>query len=238
MSHKNHYIGINQRIPIQVLDNALMYILRGELLFQEEVLRDLSEHIGGQNRLKKALQIVNRIILSTEAAKLVAQHFSFEEYTHLPDSDKKALITALIANAYPFAYHLMSIMGTVLKVQPFVNAQYINEKMSEKYGSNRATDIANYSLIPMFLELGFINRKQVSLYEKCESHPINNQKINEFLIFTEIKNSGSKSFTDNHLSLNPWFYFFKPKFNTPRTLSILSYTESGYSNNGIYAIAE
>ena len=54
-------------------------------------------------------------------------------------------------------------------VQPFVNAQYINEKMSEKYGSNRATDIANYSLIPMLLELGIINRKQVSIYEKCDS---------------------------------------------------------------------
>lgn len=238
MSNKEHYIGIDKRIPIQVLDNALIYLLRGDLLFQEEVLRDLSEHVKGQNRLKKALRVVNKIMLTTDAAKLVVKHFSFEEYSHLLDSDKKALITALITNAYPFAYQLLNVMATVLKVQPFINAQYVNEKMSEKYGSNRTIHVANYSLIPMFIELGIINRKKVSMYEQCDSFTVNNQKVNEFLIYSEIKNSGSRSFVYSPQSLSPWFHFFKLNIKSSATLSILSWTESGYSNSRIYSLLD
>ena len=233
MTTEKRAIGINQRIPIAVLDNALTYILRGDLQLRAEINRDLSEHIEGQNRLGKAAQLVNRIVLSTDTAKQFARHFDLETYMHLSEGDKKALILALLGSAFPFVFDIATDLATILQAQPLVNAKYLQEKISAKYGSNRATFIGFYAVIPMFLELGIIKRPKNGLYEKSDKYPVYTPIIKELYIQTQLLATQSKSILLNQVSDSPWFFYFDFGVLDIERLRFLNYAESGYSGRGV-----
>ena len=57
-------IDINQRIPLDVLEVALNTFLSGNYS-NEYVIEQLRLEFDGENRLKKALRIVNKIIIKS-----------------------------------------------------------------------------------------------------------------------------------------------------------------------------
>jgi hypothetical protein len=222
------YIGINQRVPIQVLGNALIYLLRGDLHIREEIRRDLSEHFNGQNRLKKAVQYVNRILFLSGTAKKFATSFDLDTYTHLPESDKRAVMLSLLASAYPFVFDLTSNIMTILQAQPLVNTAYIQEKMSAKYGSNRTMFVGINAVVPMLIELNVVKRPKVGFYERIEKQQIHSQLVKELFIHTELSVTNSKSILLTDISTNPWFSCFDFGLIDVGQLKMLSSSESGY----------
>lgn len=222
------YIGINQRVPIQVLDHALIYLLRGDLHIRTEIGRDLSEHFSGTNRLGKAVQYVNRILFLSDTANKFANSFDLETYIHLPESDKRAVMLALFAGAYPFVYDLISNVMAILQAQPLVNTTYIQEKMSAKYGSNRTMFVGISAVIPMLIELNLLKRPKTGFYERTDKQQIHATLVKELFIHTELSITKAKSILLSDINTNPWFSCFNFGELDVQQLKILSASESGY----------
>lgn len=165
MSEKK-YIGIDQRIPMAVLENAVIYLLRGELRFKEEILRDLNEHFTGQTRIKKALTIIGRVF-NSDLANQLQKDFTEQHFLQLQPSERKAIIFLLLVESYPFLFDLLSVMTKTLRVQNTINITYIDSQLATLYGSNRTMFVAIEVLFPLLIELEVFVRIKKGLYSKC-----------------------------------------------------------------------
>ena len=97
----NKSIDINQRIPIDTLYVALQSYLNGSYS-NEYVLEQLRLEFEGENRLKKALRIVNKIILKNPLNDLILENKSEIENAIKIKTDRDVIIIALLNSAFPF----------------------------------------------------------------------------------------------------------------------------------------
>ncbi len=220
------YIGINQRIPITVLDRAVITFLKTGKLNRDDVLMDLSEHFTGENRRKKAYQIVSRMVTQTGSSGHCAKLLSPETYLDISEADKAAALLFLIVAAYPFCYEMLCIMSAGFKVQDRLNTRFVIEKMSDFYGGNRATENAIYALIPMMLEMGIIDRVKRSIYGSVIGKPVSNPLVAEMYVYTDILLSKSKSILVDDIAVRPWYFYRNPEGLNVGKLSLLKISES------------
>jgi hypothetical protein len=87
------------------------------------------------------------------------------------------------------------------------------------YGSNRTVDIAIDALLPMIIEFNTIKRVKISLYSLGNKLAVSNKFVQELIVYTDIKLSGSKSILIDDLKHKPWYSYFDmsalalPSFN-------------------------
>ncbi len=116
MSEKQKIIGFRQKVPVDILTNALFLFLRDGNLEREEIVRDLSGYFTGKNRISKAATTVNLVINNNEAIlSEIRKKIDADSFMRLPDSEKQAFLTCLICLAYPFAYDALVSAAKVLK---------------------------------------------------------------------------------------------------------------------------
>ncbi len=221
---KRKYIGINQRIPIRVLNDGIIRLLQSGEVLLEDFKQDMREYSSGENRIHKASKYAMQILSSPIVIKTIQSKFNPESYNLISESDRKALILCLLALTYPITYDMLISLSSVFKVQKQVNRSIINSKMSSLFGSNRTLDIAIDALIPMIIELSTIKRAKVSIYEVETKKVIKNPFISEFYIYTDIMLSGSKTILLDDLKFRPWFVFFEPVLNLNK-MTILKHSE-------------
>ena len=176
MSEKKQIL-IDQRVPIVVLENAIIYLLRGELRFKEEVIRDLSEHLEGKNRIEKSFKIIRKVLLSTDFAQQIQKEFTEQSFLQLQASERKAILLLLLTEAYPFIFDLINSITKTLRVQPIVNTNYINTSLANLYGSNRTLYLGISSILTMLVELGIYYRPKTGLYSKSEQLELYNTNL-------------------------------------------------------------
>ena len=228
MKGTGKYIGINQRVPFDVLDAGLYRFLRDQTIDKELLISHLREFTKGENRLLKAAIYAVQVLSRQEKCILeLKKSFAAEAYLKLPITDRKAIILSLVVLTYPLTYDLLISMASGFKVQPQINRQFINQKMAALYGSNRTLDIAIDALVPMIIELGTIERVKKSLYAKAPNNIITHPIITEMIIFADIKLSGSKSILVEDLQFRPWYMFFQINLGDMQNFSLFKYTESG-----------
>lgn len=221
MNSKGKYIGLNQRIPFDVLDEAIRSYFSKGVISRAEILASFLEHTTGLNRAQKGSKYVNLIITRQEQILLkLKRSLKSVPYESLRKDDRKAICLCLIALTFPITYDLLAALSQGLKVQNQINKKFINEKIMSIYGSNRTVDIAIDALIPMVIELNAIKRDKVSLYSFGRKLLISSKLVSELAVYTEIKLSGSKSILMDDLSHRPWFSYFD--------LSTLEPTQSGH----------
>jgi hypothetical protein len=104
MSNKS--IDINQRIPIDTLYVALQSYLNVSYS-NEYVLEQLRLEFEGENRLKKALRIVNKIILKNPLNELILEYKSEIENAIKIKADRDVIIIALLNSAFPFSFEVV-----------------------------------------------------------------------------------------------------------------------------------
>jgi hypothetical protein len=225
MKEKGKYIGINQRVPLKVLNNGIIRLLDSNILSVEEFKHDMYEFTKGENRVRKGSKYAFQILSRPEIMKTVKTKFNSESFNLLSYSDKQALVLCLVAITFPITYDLLLSLSTAFKVQPQINRALINFKMSALYGSNRTLDIALDALIPMIIEMGTIKRTRISIYEIEQKKVIGNPFISELLIYTDIKLSSSKTILVEDLQVRPWYMYFLPEINIEK-LTILKHSES------------
>lgn len=227
MRSTGKYIGINQRVPFDVLDTGLYRFLLDHSVDKESIIAHMREFTKGENRVSKAAQYVVQILSRQEKYILeLNKSIGAEAYLKLPVTDRKAIILSLVALTYPITYDLLIALASGFKVQPQINRQFINQKMAALYGSNRTLAVALDALVPMIIELDAVERIKISLYSLSEKTAISHPAIRELIIFTDIKLSGSKSILVDDLQHRPWYMFFDITLGKQLKFSLIKHAES------------
>ncbi len=209
MNSKGKYIGLNQRIPFDVLDSAIHFYLMNGVIDKEYIFQSILEFTTGLNRAKKATNFVVQILTRhSQVINQLKNSLKDVPYNSLRVEDRKAFCLCLLCLNFPIIYDLLVAMGQGFKVQSQINKKFISEKVKIIYGSNRSVDLAIDALLPMIIELNTIKRDKISLYSLGNKLVITNKFISELIIFSDIKLSGSKSTLFDDLSYKPWYSYF------------------------------
>ena len=151
-------IGINQRIPIHILELALCAALQDDA--SPEYFSELAAtEYNGENRIKKAVSVINKLTIRNPLFGYLHEHADVVMAAMKNKLDRPLLFGAVICAAYPFGFDTLSIMGKYFHVQQQVNSALITQRMASKYGSNRSLPNALYCVLPMFIWHYFVWRE-------------------------------------------------------------------------------
>lgn len=201
----NKTIDINQRIPLDTLYAALDSYLNDQYS-NEYILEQLTLEFEGENRLKKALRIVNKIIEKNPLIEFVEEHKKEIKNAIKKKADRDVILIALLNSAFPFSFEVLKTIGKYFSVQAIINSETIKKPITNIYGGNRATENGIYSVVPMFIEAGFFTRHKQGVYEmgnkKTQITPITKKiYIESFKV-----NKGITSLLEYQLN-DPYFLF-------------------------------
>lgn len=204
---KNKSIDINQRIPLDTLYVALESYLDGDYS-NDYVLEQLRLDFDGDNRLKKALRIVNKIVIRSPLKDFIDAHKAELRLALKKRSDRNIILLSLLNSAFPFSFDVLQSFGKYFAVQEIINTETIKKTISNIYGGNRATENGIYSVVPMFLEAGLFDRPQQGLYEFRGPTNITSKITKDIFVESFKVNSALDSFQDYQL-MDPYFFFIR-----------------------------
>ena len=200
----NKSIDINQRIPLETLHAALEAYLNDNYS-NDYIMEQLRLEYSGENRLKKALRIVNRIIPKNPMLPLINEKKSALKLAIKKKQDRDIILIALLNSAFPFSYDVLKIFGKYFAVQEIINADTVKKSISNVYGGNRATENGIYSVVPMFLEAGFFDRPKQGVYQfEKATQPYHEVTMNIYIESFKVNQPLSPINIDK---LNPYFQF-------------------------------
>src|SRR5690606_36045308 len=131
----NKSIDINQRIPLETLYAALEAYLN-DTYSNECIMELLRLEYSGENRLKKALKIVNRIIPKNPMLPLINEEKAALKLAIKKKQDRDIILIALLNSAFPFSYDVLKIFGKYFAVQEIINTDTVKKSIrSEEHTS-------------------------------------------------------------------------------------------------------
>lgn len=203
MNHKS--IDINQRIPLDTLYAALDSFLNGTYS-DDYIMEQLTLEFKGENRLKKSLRIVNKVILRNPLRAFLEENKDSIKQAIKKKHDRNAILIALLNSSFPFSFDTLQFLGKYLAVQDLVNRETIKKSLASVYGGNRATENAIDSVIPMFIEAGLINRPTKGVYQRNPDFYISFTVSKQIFIESFKKNSTLEGIQEYQLR-DPYFLF-------------------------------
>lgn len=162
---KNKSIDINQRIPLNTLYIGLSSLL-DENYDENYILEQLRLEFKGENRLKKSVRIVNKIITRNPLVDFLTENKEQIKQALKIKQDRNVILVALLNSTFIFSFDTLQFLGKFFSVQELVNRQVIKKSLASVYGGNRATDNAIDSVIPMFIEADLIYRPALGVYQR------------------------------------------------------------------------
>ena len=201
----NKSIDINQRIPIETLAAALESYLNDSYC-NEYIIEQLRLDFSGENRLKKALRIVNKIIPQSPLNELLLENKEEIKNIIKKKADRDVILIALLNSAFTFSFEVLRTFGKFFAVQEMVNTQTIKKPISDVYGGNRATENALYSVVPMFIEAGFFSRPKTGIYQYAEPMKMSSPLTVEIYKESFKLNNAYNSLNEYQLR-DPYFFF-------------------------------
>ena len=228
MGEKTRFIGINQRIPFQLMDKHLRIFLQTGRVDRSALKEDMALVYEGKNRADKGTQFAWRVLThDTVSLDYIRKVIGNEKYANLKSSDRAALILALLSNAYPIFYDTIVILSKVYRVQNFVSRSYVTKKIGDLYGSNRTLDIALDAIFPMLVGLGVITRVKKGVYQTIARVDLVDEQVAELFVASGIRLSGGKHISLDDFDYRDWHFFFKPPMPPYKSQSIISVTSTG-----------
>ena len=189
-------IGINQRIPIDIIEQALKAMLDDR--YSDDYAAELARlEYSGENRIKKSVKVINRIVKTNVLMPYMLENAGKIKLALKTPDDKGLICIALVNAAYPFCYDVTTVLGRYFHAQKEIGTSLITSKLSSRYGTNRSLPNALYCILPMLIEAGFIVRPKPGFYQLSHLSPQ-----------TEIaKQIYQKSFLCNNVTLNEDYHF-------------------------------
>lgn len=226
---KEKTIGINQHIPLSVLDTGILRILEKGSIDREELYALMLQQTSGENRAKKAVGYASSILTNPSILlSRLPELFTVESWAKLPQNDRYAYIISLVSLRYPILYDTLCLLGTQFKIQTSVNRAFINQKMSLIYGSNRTFMVGVDAIVPMIIESGIVVRLKMGLYGKNEAFSLCHQFIKESWIKTDCILSNIKHMSIDEVKYRPWMGFFETTdFNVKNSLLLKTQVDAG-----------
>jgi hypothetical protein len=160
-------IDINQRIPLSILEVALKDFLEDKYN-PDYLCEQLAYEFKGENRIKKALQHITKIITKNPLLEDILNNKKEVLNALKNKGDKSVILIAMVNATFPFAFDTLNLFAKYFQVQEFVSWDLVQKEIKNKYGSNRSTENALYSVIPMLLEAQFFLRAKPGLYQTKE----------------------------------------------------------------------
>lgn len=181
-------IDINQRIPLSILEIALKDFLEGNYN-PDYLCEQLAFEYKGENRIKKALQHISKIITKNPLLEVILNNKEEVLNAIKNKGDKSVILIAMVNATFPFAFDTLNLFAKYFQVQEYINWDLVQKEIKNKYGSNRSTENALYSVIPMFLEADFFLRAKPGLYQTKEKLIIQSQISNKLYLHSFILNN-------------------------------------------------
>lgn len=201
----NKSIDINQRIPLDTLYAALESYLNGSYS-NDYILEQLRLEFEGENRLKKALRIVNKIVQRNPLNEFIIENKTEIINSIKKKTDRDVIIIALLNCAFPFSFEVLKTFGKYFSVQDEINSEIIKKAISNIYGGNRATENGIYSVVPMFLEANFFKRSSSGIYKFENKLNISSTISKKLFIQSFLLNNGITVIEEFHYR-DPYFNF-------------------------------
>ena len=202
----SNYVDINQRIPLYILKIALQSYLDGTYT-NDYIMEQLRMEYNGENRLKKSLRIVNKIIKRNPIIHLTDENKVKVQAAIKSKNDCNLILISLLNSAFPFSFDVLRIMGKFFSVQDVINAETIKKNVSNIYGGNRATENGIYSVVPMFLEAGIFKRPKQGIYEFENILNYSTEIAKEIFIASFNQNNSIKRTLNNYQHSDSYFMF-------------------------------
>lgn len=181
-------IDINQRIPLSILEIALKDFLE-EKYNPDYLCEQLAYEYKGENRIKKALQHITKIITKNPLLEEILSNKEEVLNALKNKGDKSVILIAMVNATFPFAFDTLNLFAKYFQVQEYINWDLVQKEIKNKYGSNRSTVNALYSVIPMLLEADFFLRAKQGLYQTKEKLIIQSQIANKLYLHSFILNN-------------------------------------------------
>ena len=196
-------IDINQRIPLDVLHVALESYLN-DTYSNDYIIEQLRLEYSGENRIKKSLRIVNKIVPNNPIIAKLSEHPDEVLISLKKRPDRNIILIALLCSAFPFAFDTLRTFGKYFLVQKSINSHIIKRDLCSVYGGNRATTNGLYSIIPMFIEGNFFKRHKIGSYNSIETAPL---KFPISLSIFEQSFSVNSNKPFKEMLYDPYFFF-------------------------------
>jgi hypothetical protein len=203
MNHKS--IDINQRIPLDTLYAALESYLNGTYS-EDYMLEQLRLEFKGENRLKKSLRIVNKIVLRNPLIEFLEENKNQIKQAIKKKHDRNIILIALLNSSFAFSFDTLQFLGKYLTVQDLVNRETIKKSLASVYGGNRATENAIDSVIPMFIEACLIKRATLGVYQRNTDFQISST-ISKQIFIESFKTNSTLDGIQEYQLRNPYFMF-------------------------------
>lgn len=166
----SNIIGLDQRIPINVMEMAVRAVLDGSYSV-EWAKNSLEPELNGKNRLAKAVTELGNATANNKLMGFVKTNKEKVLEALQYKSDKTLVLVGLINAAFGFGYNTTMVMGKYFHVQDCISKALLAEKMSEAYAYNKSVDNALYRILPMFIEAGLIVRPSIGIYSRVQLEP-------------------------------------------------------------------
>ena len=117
MSERTRFIGINKRVPIDLIDKYIHAYIRAGSINRDAIKADIASVYHGKNRADKCAIYIWRILTNDEALmSFIKMSIGSTRYAKLKHTDRMALILALVASAFPIFADILSILAKVYRV--------------------------------------------------------------------------------------------------------------------------
>lgn len=201
-------IGINQRIPLHVLEAGLIALLNDNYS-RDYISEQLRLDFEGENRIEKVAIRVDKILPNSPVADYLRENKNAVLNALKSQSDRNLILIALVNIAYPFCFKVTQLFGKYFKVQDVVNTNLIRSGISNEYGSNRSTHNALYAVIPMLLEAGFFERPQPGIYQPAPTLQAQHRITWEIYAKSFQLNANVHYSLEELVYLEPYLFFFE-----------------------------
>lgn len=202
----NKSVKIDQLVDLEVFELALTDYLNG-CYSEEYITEQLRINISGENRIKKGLRIVNKVIRDSPLDRLLIDNKE-EILNAMNNNDKRIIIVSLLNSSYSFAFYLLRIFGKFFNVQDIVNIKVIQKEISKVYGGNRVAINGIYCVGPIFEKAGIYIKAGMGLYQFNDTIPISST-IAKDLFIESFRINMDITDVDDLNRLDPYFTFIQ-----------------------------
>ena len=161
-------LGIQQRIPLYVLGEALKEYLAAGVVDEQHIKEMLQADYAGENRIKKSYNQIASVIDRNELTPFINEHSDEIALALASPTDRPLILTALICGRYPFCYHVAKVFAKQFRQQDTISAQLLDKLIAETYGFNKSTQNSRNCAVPQMIEAGLIKRDKPALFESAE----------------------------------------------------------------------
>ena len=165
---QNKILGIQQRIPLYVLGEALKQYLADGTINEQHIKEMLQADYAGENRIKKSYNQIASVIERSPLTPYVNQNKEQISAALVSSIDRPLIMIALICGRYHFCYQVAKLFAKQFRQQDTISAQVLDKLIADVYGYNKSTQNSRNCAVPQMIEAGLIKREKPAVFEPIE----------------------------------------------------------------------